>query len=206
MTLGDNQSIIEGLMTTLNPSIQQPMEAAASERVNLSPMGPIVDVSMSELVLRPFNTSTTYRNLKATGQGVFHVTDDALMIAQSAIGQLKCDEVELRQATKVECWILSDACRFYEFEVVELDDRSERTSIRAKVVASGRQREFFGFNRARHAVVEAAILATRVHLTGPAAVLEEFGRLAVVVEKTGSGREHKAMALLRSYVQEGGGR
>ena len=204
MTLGDDQSIIEGLMTTLNPRNPRSAKAPGAERVNISPMGPIVDVSMSELVLRPFNTSTTYRNLKAKGQGVFHVTDNALMIAQAAIGQLKCDEVELRAAAKVEGLILCDACRFYEFEVVELDDRSERTCIRAKVVASGRQRDCFGFNRARHAVVEAAILATRVHLTGTEPVLEEFDRLAVTVDKTGSRREHKAMALLRSYVQEGG--
>ena len=57
--------------------------------------------------------------------------------------------------------ILTDACRYYEFRVVELDDREERTAIVVETVAQGRHRDFFGFNRAKHAVVEAAILATR---------------------------------------------
>ena len=51
-------------------------------------MGPIVDETMQTLVLRPFQTSTTYRNLKQTGCGVFHVTDDVLLLAQAAIGAL----------------------------------------------------------------------------------------------------------------------
>ena len=51
-------------------------------------MGPEVDpsLSMARFVLRPFYTSTTYHNLKARGEGVFHVTDDVLLLAQTAIG------------------------------------------------------------------------------------------------------------------------
>ena len=66
-----------------------------------------------------------------------------------------------RPADVVAGRILLDACRYYEFRVVELDDREDRTTIVAETVAQGRLRDFFGFNRAKHAVVEAAILATR---------------------------------------------
>jgi hypothetical protein len=62
-------------------------------------------------------------------------------------------------------------------------------------------RPFFGFNRARHAVLEAAILATRVFLTGKDAVLTEYDRLQVLVDKTGSRHEHEAMADLRKHVE-----
>jgi hypothetical protein len=57
-----------------------------------------------------------------------------------------------------------------------------------------------GFNRARHAIVEAAILATRLQFLPPDEVAREFDRLAVMVEKTGDAPEREAMALLRSHL------
>ena len=62
--------ILEGLVTTVD----------AYGEVNISPMGPRVDASMSRLVLRPYQTAKTYQNLKRVGEGVFHVTDDVLLI------------------------------------------------------------------------------------------------------------------------------
>ena len=97
--------------------------------------------------------------------------------------------------------ILADACRWYAFRVRSIDDRQPRTEIVADVVDHGRQRDFFGFNRAKHAVVEAAILATRVALLPRAEIEAEFDRLAIMVEKTGGPREHQAFAMLRNYVR-----
>ena len=207
-----NQSILEGIITTLSAPPETPPQSTPgsaleappmAQRVNISPMGPIVDESMSELLLRPFNTSTTYKNLKATGQGVFHVTDDVLLLARAAVGQVAVDgDVPVRPAERVEGLILTGACRYYELQVVEVDDRDARTTIRARVVAEGRLRDFFGFNRARHAVVEAAILATRVHLTGPQPVLSEYEKLQTIIDKTGDQRHHQAMSYLWQYVKE----
>ena len=52
-------------------------------------MGPQIgpDPSMKTFELRPYRSSTTYQNLKARGEGVFHVTDDVLLLAQTAIGE-----------------------------------------------------------------------------------------------------------------------
>ena len=55
-------------------------------RSNIAPMGPKVEADLRRFVLRPFKTATTYRNLKRHGEGVLHVTDDALMLARAAIG------------------------------------------------------------------------------------------------------------------------
>jgi uncharacterized protein len=65
----------------------------------------------------------------------------------------------------------------------------------------GFHREFLGFNRARHAVLEAAILATRTHLIPLEEIRSEFARLQVIVDKTAGPREHEAMALLTDYVR-----
>jgi hypothetical protein len=184
--------ILEGIVTTLSPE----------GKLNIAPMGPKLgpDLSLERFELRPYRTSMTYKNLKARGEGVFHVTDDVLLLAQAAIGVPIDPEPELRQAEAISGWILTGACRYHEFQVVELDDQADRTRILVETVASGRLRDFLGFNRARHAVVEAAILATRTAFLPRAEILAEFDKLAVLVAKTGGPVEDIAYRLLHEYV------
>jgi hypothetical protein len=186
--------ILEGVVTTLS----------SSGALNVAPMGPRVDpdLGMAQFVLRPFHSSTTYQNLKERGAGVFHVTDDVLLLAQAAIGAAPSPAPTTRKADVVNGQILVDACRYYEFRVIELDDREERTSIVAETVAQGRLRDFFGFNRAKHAVVEAAILATRTDFLPLDEMLREFRKLAVLVDKTGGPRERAAFTLLHRHVRD----
>jgi hypothetical protein len=183
--------ILEGLVTTVD----------AKGAVNVAPMGPIVDETMTRLRLRPFRTSHTYRNLKVRPCGVFHVVDDVLLLARAAIGSLEPLPAQF-PATVVDGRVLQDACRWYEFEVESCDDTQERTQFEARVVHTGRLRDFFGFNRARHAVLEAAILATRVHILPRAEILAEFARLEVPVSKTCGPREREAFDLLHCFVRD----
>ncbi|HEY2147279.1 MAG TPA: DUF447 domain-containing protein, partial [Pirellulales bacterium] len=81
-----------------------------------------------------------------------------------------------------------------------IDDSRSRTEITAQVVEGGRIRDFFGFNRAMHAVVEADILATRIGLIANHEITAEFNRLAPLVEKTGGEREREAFRFLQDYV------
>lgn len=182
--------ILEGIVTTLSPD----------GRLNIAPMGPKVEPAMNRFVLRPYQTSTTYQNLKATREGVLHVTDDVLLLARTAIGSAV--EAPTHAAQVVTGRVLDDCCRYYEFRVTELDDQSERTTIVAETVAEGRVRDFFGFNRGKHAVLEAAILATRTDFLPLDEIAADFRRLAVLVEKTGGPAEHEAFALLVTHVSE----
>ncbi len=184
--------ILEGICTTLNED----------GSANIAPMGPIIDaMPPSQLILRPFQTSVTYGNLKRHGQGVFHVTDDVLLLAQAAVKRLR-QQPALIPCQAVQGLILQDACRWYAFEVRSLDDSQPRTHIQAEVVASGRLRDFFGFCRAKHAVLEAAILATRVHLLPKEEILQELQRLTVIVQKTAGDQEQAAFSFLQAYLQE----
>ena len=61
-------------------------------------------------------------------------------------------------------------------------------------------RDFFGFNRAKHAVLEATILATRLHLLPIEQVRSEFERLRSPVEKTAGPVELEAWRILNDYV------
>lgn len=182
--------ILEGIVTTISPA----------GTLNIAPMGPIVDERMQRIVLRPFNTADTYRNLKAHGEGVLHVTDDVLLLAKAALGPVE-PPPDVDRATAILGYVLRDACRWYEFIVRKIDDREERVTIEAETVHSGRGRDFFGFNRAKHAVLEAAILATRTAFLPLDDIAAEFRKLAVIVKKTGGPQEHQAFELLERHLE-----
>ena len=187
--------ILEGLVTTTDPS----------GRMHLAAMGPQVDDAAGQierLLLKPFASSQTAGNLGRLPEGVFHVTDDALLLARVVTGTL-AEPPSCRPATALRGWVLNDACRSYEFQVVEADASQDRQRLEARVVAVHEGRPFVGFNRARHAVVEGAILVTRLHLLGAEEVQRRFRELAVLVEKTGGPREHEAFALLERRVAAG---
>ncbi len=177
--------ILEGLVTTTD----------AAGYPHLAPMGPTVFGDFDSLLLRPFPTSNTFQNLKRHGEGVFHVTDDARLIAYAAVGKLR-EVPPTNPATAVAGFVLKDATRAFEFRVTDLDATRERVHISAKVVHRHSLREWGGFNRAKHAVIEAAILATRFHLLPASDIAAEFKRLRVIVDKTGGDAEQDAMQML----------
>lgn len=181
--------ILEGIVTTLD----------ADGRINIAPMGPRVEHDFRHFLLRPFRGSNTYRNLAASREGVLHVTDDVLLLARSAIGNVS--DAPTRAAETVNGRVLLDCCRYYEFRVTAIDDRDERVGMQAETVHEGRIRDLFGFNRAKHAVLEAAILATRVHLLDFNGIVEELKKLRLVVEKTGGHQETEAFDLLENHIR-----
>ena len=181
--------ILEGIVTTQN----------ADGTTNVSPMGPRVAGAIECFTLRPYQTSTTYQNLKRHPYGVLHVTDDVELLAAAAIGQLNPPALVAVAGLNVQR--LADTCRWYAFHVTLLDDSSERTTIECETIASGRVRDFFGFNRAKHAVVEGAILATRIGILPTEEIRSDFERLRIIVEKTAGDAERRAWNLLADYVR-----
>ncbi|NDC64417.1 MAG: DUF447 family protein [Planctomycetia bacterium] len=152
-------------------------------------------------MLRPFATSQTAANLRRTPEGVFHLSDDVLLLARVVTGSGPAPAV--RPAAEVRGWVLEDACRSYEFRVESVDATEERVRLEARVVRVHEGRPFVGFNRARHAVVEAAILVTRLHLLGGEEVARRLRDLAPWVEKTGGRSEREAFGMLAARVAAG---
>jgi hypothetical protein len=183
--------ILEGIVTTHNED----------GTVNVSPMGPEVDEDavVNQFVLKPFNTSQTYQNLKRRGVGVLHVTDDVLLIARAAIQQLTAAPT-IDESCGNQQLVLRDVCRWYEFEVVELDDEQARTRIQCKTTQQGELRPFWGFNRAKHAVLEAAILATRVGILERQEIDQQMQHLEIIVGKTAGAQELAAFELIQRFL------
>lgn len=183
--------ILEAIITTTNDD----------GSVNVSPMGPFTESDPTDgFELRPFETSRTFANLQQRPFGVLHVTDDVMLFAKAAIGKL--DEVPAVRSAEVNgaAFILEDACRWIEFEAVYFETSEPRKNIRCKPIAAGRRRDFWGFNRAKNAVLEAAILATRVSFLPAEEIARQFESLRVIVDKTGGETELEAMTLLEQFV------
>jgi hypothetical protein len=164
--------------------------------VNCAPMG--VEWGDDSIILKPFLETATYRNLMATRAAVVNLTDDVMLFAQAAISN---PVFSTRPAIVVRGAVLADCCSWREVEVQSIDSRPPRSRIETRVVHRGTGREFIGFNRAKHAVLEAAIYATRLHLLARAFIDSELARLQVIVDKTAGPRELEAMSLLTDYVR-----
>ena len=178
--------IIETIVTSM----------ASDGSINFAPMG--VEWGEEIIVLKPFLETTTFRNLRESRAAVVNLTDDVMLFAQGAISS---PQFPWRPAAVVRGAVLEAACSWREIEVATIDDTPPRSRIEGRVVHTGFAGEFLGFNRARHAVLEAAILATRIHLIPAEQIREEYTRLQVIVDKTAGPRERDAMALLTDYVQ-----
>jgi len=181
---------LEGLIVT--------SDADGSPRI--SPMGPIVDRGLTRFRLRPFQSSKTYQNLRRDSYCVFHIVDDSELLARAAVGRLDRTP-PMSRTSRDTGWVLDDCCRWFELRVDEIDDSQQRVEIRCNVVNQGSRRDFFGWNRAKHAVLEAAILATRIGILPAGQIRAELARLQSAVEKTAGKQERQAMGFLREYIE-----
>jgi uncharacterized protein len=178
--------ILETVVTTINPD----------GSVNCAAMG--VEWGEHRIVIKPFRGTRTLRNLHATEAAVVHLTDDILLFSQAALGD---PHPPTRPAAGVEGAVLDDACSWREVRVEAIDDDEQRARVTTVVVAGGTGREFLGFSRASHAVLEASILASRARMLPADEIAAELRRLQVLVDKTAGPREREAMEYVMRHVR-----
>jgi len=186
--------ILEGIVTTRN----------SDGSINIAPMGPVIELELEgeikRFLFRPFQDSQTCQNLMTTKQGVFHLSDDVLLFARAVTKQLTAAELPLLPAEIIEGRIISNACQWYEFRITSCDTSSIRAELQAEVLHTGSARKFLGFNRAKNAIIETAILATRLHLLEKDIIDEELKRFQRIIEKTAGEQEHEAFDLLTKFI------
>lgn len=179
--------VLEGILTTRN----------ANGEMHASPIGPHVNRELTKWQLKPFQTSTTFANLRRESQAVFHVTDNALLLARSVLGQ-----ADMVSATETEFgFVLHECCHWFQLEITEWDISEPRANAACRLVSEASIRRFWGWNRAMHAVLEAAIIASRKSLLSPEDITADLQRLQTWVSKTGGKQEKQAFELLRSFLE-----
>jgi len=174
------------VVTTINPD----------GSVNCGAMG--VEWGEQRIVIKPYGGTRTLRNLRATGAAVVNLTDDVLLFSQAALGD---PQPPTHPAAGVEGAVLDDACSWREVRVEAIDDSADRARVSTVVVGRGTGREFLGLNRARHAVLEASILASRAGRIEVDDIRAELRRLQVLVDKTAGPRERDAMQYVTRHLR-----
>jgi hypothetical protein len=169
--------------------------------VNCAAMG--VRWGEEELVFWPFDATRTLKNLQSHGEAVVHLTDDVLLFVEAALGHPR---PPMRDASVIAGSVIEEASCWREVVVIEIartDDELPRSRVRARVVAGGTgTRQPSGLCRARHAAVEASILASRLRWLGGERVCAELDRLQELVDKSAGPRERAAMDYVQRYVAE----
>ena len=169
--------IHETIITTMN----------GDGSVHIAPMG--IRESGEELVIAPFRPSTTLENLQRAGQAVVNFTDDVRVFAGCLTGRVQWP---LRPAHAVAGFYLESALVHAEVASTRMEDDPVRPRFfcrRRHIVAHG---QFRGFNRAQSAVIEAAILVSRLDRLPAERIDREMNYLRSAVEKTAGERERTA--------------
>lgn len=179
--------IIEGLLTSIS----------ADGSPHVAPMGPVVSEDLMTWTLRPFQSSSTFAALRRTPQCIFHVVDDVVPVVRTALGIPHTFQFQNHPAGG---HIIVDACRWFRLEITQWDVSGPRSEASAQVESQGTLRDFWGWNRAKHAVLEATILATRRHMLDAGHIASELEKLESAVEKTSGPREQLAWKELNEFL------
>lgn len=189
--------IIEGVITTFNRSTSKPNFAAMGVTVNENE-GFDSAGNLMNFQIRPFEGSRTFANLKEQGEGVFHLLDDAVLLARAALSD--ASDTPVVKATKVAAPLICQAVNAFEFQVIAAEWSLPRSTLSCQVIQSHQLRNWRGWNRAQNAVLELTILATRLHLISENEIRSQIEQLRPLVEKTAGANEWDAWNFVNDYI------
>ena len=185
--------VIEGLISTWTEDGD----------VHVAVMGPrLFADDPTRLEIRPFLPSRTWDRLAASGRGVFHVTDRTDQMVDLVVGEGSVDW-SWRPWKERDWAVVDGACHWWPFEVVEAraEERPRARLVCRKPAEPVVVRPFVGFHRARHAILEAAIAATRIAHLPARHILETLDHVRPWVEKTGGPDEADQFARLEAFIR-----
>lgn len=162
---------------------------------HLAPMG--VRYQGDDVILMPFKPSATYDNIVGTGHAVLNLTTDVRVFAGCVTGRR---DWPLVPAERIPGMRLQAALNHVELRLVEERADVQRPVLRMARVHAARHGDFAGFNRAQAAVIEGAVLVSRLHMLPAEKVREEIAYLQIAIDKTAGPDEHEAWRWLRSAI------
>lgn len=166
-------------------------------RTHIAPMG-IHELGGQYLVM-PFKPSTTLDNILETGYAVMNSTDDVRIFAGCLTGRR---DWALCRCDRIEGYRLRDSLYHLELKLVRHEPDEQRPRLFCQVLHEALHQPFKGFNRAQFAVLEAAILVSRLHLLPFEKIQSEIEYLRIGLEKTAGEREREAWEWLMQRVAE----
>jgi uncharacterized protein len=184
-----NDVIYETVVTTVSPT----------GRPHIAPMG--VRYRDGDVVLMPFRPSTTLDNIVATRHAVLNIVVDTRVFAGSVTGRR---DWPMQKAERIEGLRLASALSHLELQLLDEKADGPRTVLRMGRVHEAIHSAFIGFNRAQAAVVEGAVLVSRLHMLPLEKIDAEMAYLQIAIDKTAGPHEHEAWGWLREAVRAHG--
>jgi len=164
---------------------------------NFAPMG--IERNGEIVLVRPYRSSKTYTNLLSSGFGVANFSDDVLAYVRCGLLHKKLPFFPASGGPGV---VFQEACSWLELAVISKGGSDERAEFQCRVLFKGWQRDFPGFCRAKNAVIEATIMATRLAFCNRQKVAEDLNHYIKIVEKTGGENEKQAIQLVYDYIRK----
>ncbi len=168
----------------------------ADGKVRLAPIG--VRNAGDTLVIAPYAPSATLDNLRRTGEAVVNLSDDVRIFVGCLTGRRRWP---LAQARLVSPPRLRDALAHLEVRVNRCEEDPIRPRFYCERLHEGQHTPFRGFNRAQAAVLEAAVLVSRLHLLPRADIESRVQVLRGALGKTAGARERLAWEWLMEKLE-----
>ncbi|EXJ15935.1 DUF447 domain-containing protein [Imhoffiella purpurea] len=151
------------------------------------------------VVISAMRPSRTLDNLIQTRCATVNYTDDVCIFAGCITGRR---DWPLLESTRIDAPRLRDTLAHTEIQLLDLEEDEVRPRLLCRVLHEETHRPFQGFNRAQAAVLELAILVSRLERMPLQKVVEEMAYLLTLVEKTAGPREQQAWNWLMDHVTE----
>ncbi|QWF69500.1 DUF447 family protein [Methylomonas paludis] len=179
--------IQETIVTTIN----------AQGMAHIAPMG--VHVVQNQFVILPFKPAQTLSNLLETKTAVINYCDDVRVFAGCLTGRR---DWPLRAAEQLSGWYLADALAHAELVLERVEDDEVRPKLFCRAIHTANHKPFQGFNRGQYAVLEAAILVSRLGRLPWEKIVSELDYLRIGLEKTAGDREWQAWGWLIELIEQ----
>jgi len=166
-------------------------------RPHIAPMG--VRFEEGFAILAPFRPSATLDNVIATNSAVINFTTDVRVFAGCVTGIQR--EWPTLAASTVKSVRLVETLAHTELHLAELLDDDTRPVLRMECVHRTTHAPFPGFNRAQAAVVEGAILVSRLFMLPREKVDSEIEYLRIAIDKTAGDNERIAWNWLLQAIE-----
>jgi hypothetical protein len=166
-------------------------------KVHIAPLGIIAEGD--GWVIAPFRPSVTLDNLAAVPFAVASYTDDVRVFAGCLTGRKDWPTVAVDGCPVPR---LEAALAHSVLQVVTVQDGGVRPRHFCRVVAEQTHAPFTGLNRAKAAVLELAILVSRLGMLPREKIEAEIAYLTIAIEKTAGPDEREAWGWLMQRVDD----
>ena len=164
--------------------------------IKVSPLG--IYIEKNTLKIRPFKPSISLENILRNKSGVINYIDDVRIFA-SCITK-KNINIDFEKVNFIDCSRIDGAISHTEFVVEHIEDDDQRPTITCKPVNEEVHKIFYGLNRAKSAVLELCILASRLGIIEDKKIQDEIKYLKIAIDKTAGKNELEAWAWLNDYI------